>query len=125
MPLPILAVEDYDPNLTLYRLILEPEGFVLHAAGTLQVAREHLTCRRYGLVLLDLRLPDGNGLDLAKEMRAHQDRTPILCLTAEDKSDSELSYLQALCDMQVAVRPADFTTLKKTILTCLKSGMPG
>jgi CheY-like chemotaxis protein len=70
----ILVVEDEAPNRALVRAILDRaaeamagEPVVLEATD-LATARTILAARRVDLVLLDVRLPDGNGLDLAREL---------------------------------------------------------
>lgn len=71
----VLLVEDEAMNRALVRAIIArqvpPEaGVVLREAETLAAAREVLAAERVDVVLLDVRLPDGNGLRLAEEIRA-------------------------------------------------------
>jgi CheY-like chemotaxis protein len=72
----ILLVEDEAANRALIRAILsrarQPElaGHVLHEAATIGEARAILATEAIDLILLDVRLPDGSGLDLAAEVRA-------------------------------------------------------
>lgn len=65
----ILAVEDNPANLALLHAILARQGHRLLDARTLEEARRILGQERIELVLLDLRMPDGAGLDLAREIR--------------------------------------------------------
>ncbi|MGH2513182.1 MAG: response regulator, partial [Candidatus Limnocylindrales bacterium] len=86
----ILAVEDDPTNLLLLRAVLaravDPRvrGAGITEARTLQAAQEAVTTRAYDLILLDVRLPDGNGLDLARALgrRALAMRPRILILSA-------------------------------------------
>jgi two-component system, OmpR family, KDP operon response regulator KdpE len=72
----ILHVEDEAPNLALLRAIASRAAdpmvhdALLLEAGDLSTARALLAQRAVDLLLLDIRLPDGNGLDLAREVRA-------------------------------------------------------
>jgi CheY-like chemotaxis protein len=71
----VLLVEDEAMNRALVRAIIArqvpPEvGVVLREAETLAAAREVLAAEPVDVVLLDVRLPDGNGLRLAEEIRA-------------------------------------------------------
>ena len=66
----VLVVEDEEPNRALLRAVLARAshgrlaGVVLLEAGNLATARQVLSTRHVDLVLLDVRLPDGNGLSL-------------------------------------------------------------
>lgn len=72
----ILLVEDEQANRALIRAILsrarQPElaGHTLHEAATIGQARAVLASEPIDVLLLDVRLPDGSGLDLAAEIRA-------------------------------------------------------
>ncbi len=84
----ILVVED-EPDLgRLLQLNLAPLGFKTDVAPDLAAARRGLRAQERVLVILDLTLPDGDGLDLCRELRQRQDYTPILILTARaDETD--------------------------------------
>jgi CheY-like chemotaxis protein len=87
-PWVVLVVEDEAPNRALLRAVLSRSNdealrrAVVLEAGNLAAARTILSERRADLVLLDVRLPDGSGLDLAGELRAappeHRPRVVIL-----------------------------------------------
>lgn len=74
----LLLVEDEQANRALIRAILsrarQPElaGHVLHEAETIGEARAVLATRPIDVIILDVRLPDGSGLDLAAEVRASE-----------------------------------------------------
>jgi two-component system KDP operon response regulator KdpE len=80
----VLVVEDEEPNRALLRAILaratDPRlhGLTLLEAPDLATARAHLAANRVDLVLLDVRLPDGNGLSLIREVdRDAEGPTPL------------------------------------------------
>ncbi|TWF58480.1 response regulator [Neorhizobium alkalisoli] len=52
----------------------------------------------YGLILLDLRLPDGEGLTLLRELRRRNDATPVIILTAHDQVSDRIEGLNAGAD---------------------------
>ena len=84
----ILVVEDEPDLARLVALHLGELGYEPDIAGSLDEARRLLRGREYRLAVLDLRLPDGDGLDLCRELRAREDYTPILILTARaDETD--------------------------------------
>ena len=79
-----LLVEDNPVLADGVALAFSKAGLSLEHAGTLEGARAFLSAFSVDIVLLDLTLPDGDGLTLLGEMRARQDSTPVLILTARD-----------------------------------------
>ena len=64
----VLVVDDEPDLLTLYELTLLREGLEVDTADSLAQARAQLEGRNYRLVITDMRLPDGSGLDLLRWM---------------------------------------------------------
>jgi CheY-like chemotaxis protein len=86
-PLRVLLVEDEALNRALVRAVLERRSaelppLTLTEADTLGAARQALASNPADIVLLDVRLPDGSGLDLARELRDGRDvaRTPAVAI---------------------------------------------
>ena len=79
-----LLVEDNPVLADGVALAFSKAGLNLEHARTLEGARAFLSAFSVDIVLLDLTLPDGDGLTLLGEMRARQDSTPVLILTARD-----------------------------------------
>ena len=77
----ILLIEDDIKLLNSNRLILESEGYHVLAAKTLATAREHMRKVTPDIIVLDIILPDGNGLDFLSELR-RSSAIPVLLLTA-------------------------------------------
>ena len=77
----ILLVEDDIKLLNSNRLLLESEGYDVQTAETLEDARRHLRRATPDAVVLDIVLPDGNGLDFLGELR-RASALPVLFLTA-------------------------------------------
>lgn len=69
---------------------------------------------RYGLVLLDLQLPDGSGVDLLKRMRRSGNTTPVIILTARDQISDRIEGLNAGAD-DYLVKPFDLGELEARI----------
>ncbi len=80
----ILFVEDDATIATGVQYSLKQDGFQVSLAYRLGQARDLLKRQPFGLVLLDLGLPDGSGYALCKEIRAAGD-TPIIILSARDE----------------------------------------
>ena len=80
----LLLIDD-DARLTaMVGDYLRAHGHEVDVAGTLAAGREHLRAQHYDALVLDLMLPDGDGLDLTRELRAdvRLKRLPLLMLTA-------------------------------------------
>jgi DNA-binding response OmpR family regulator len=77
----ILIIED-DQNLgTSLKKIVEGEGMIATLATSLKEGREYLT-KNFDVIVMDWMLPDGQGIDLLREIRAKNISTPIIMLTA-------------------------------------------
>src|SRR2546429_5436305 len=82
-----LVVED-DPNSrAALAEMVELEGFTSDAAGTMQMARECLEKRPPDLLLVDLMLPDGSGIDLLRELSADAG-TDVVVITGHASVDT-------------------------------------
>jgi CheY-like chemotaxis protein len=111
VPRRLLVVEDDPANIALMRAILRPRGFGLAFAGSLAEARQAMAADRPDLVLLDIRLPDGSGLDLARELRARPelDRLPLIAVSASVLPSDRAAVDAAGCDAFVPkpIRPRE------------------
>ena len=73
--------------------MLQREGYVTECASTCKGAKEMISNARYNLIIFDVMLPDGSGLDLCAEFRKTDNNTPILFLTA---CDDEIQIVRGL-----------------------------
>lgn len=83
----ILLVEDSQSLAVLYRSYLEAEGYTVVAAADGASAVEKLEAEAFDLVLLDLGLPDMNGMDLLAALKSEGVATPVVIITAEGSID--------------------------------------
>src|SRR5438045_7410218 len=74
---------------------LSEEGFQVRESGDGLEARNLLETDRFDLLLLDWMLPALSGLDLLRSMRARQDITPVIMLTARDAVDRKSTRLNS------------------------------
>ena len=74
----ILLVEDEEEIAEILALVLRSEGYVVDTAASLAGAQQRLKSSRYALVNTDLRLPDGDGLEIADRAADLGARTSIL-----------------------------------------------
>ncbi|MHC4923041.1 MAG: sigma-54-dependent transcriptional regulator [Planctomycetota bacterium] len=77
----VLVVEDEDPMRELVCEELTGRGLPAEGAASLAAAREALDARRAEVVLLDVRLPDGDGIDLLRELRSEPGGPEVVVLT--------------------------------------------
>jgi two-component system, OmpR family, response regulator QseB len=110
----ILLVED-DPELgSGVRIALVDQGFSVIWVRRLDEATHELEASLTDLVLLDLGLPDGDGLTLLKRLRQDRKTLPVLVLTARDALDDRLAGLDGGAD-DYLVKPFALTELLSRI----------
>jgi DNA-binding response OmpR family regulator len=119
----ILVVEDEKRLASSLRTGLEAEGFAVDTAydGTegLWYAREHA----YDAILLDIMLPGMNGYKVCETLRAEQNWTPILMLTAKDGDWDQIEALDTGADDYVT-KPFSFQVLLARVRSLLRRGRP-
>lgn len=115
----ILIVEDEAPMRKVLRLIMEQEGHAVEECGTGGEALELVKHGAPSLVLLDLGLPDIDGLDVAKQIRG-MSRVPILVLSV--RSD-EATIVEALDDgaSDYVTKPFREKELLSRVRACLRN----
>lgn len=106
----ILLIEDDTTLGEVLRDHLALRGHAVDRAVTLEDARSLLHTTDYALLLLDLGLPDGDGLDLLRALRGRSDWRPVIILTAHDQISDRIAGLQAGAD-DYLVKPFDLGEL--------------
>ncbi|MFT4182218.1 MAG: response regulator [Rhizobium sp.] len=89
----VLLVED---DVTIGNAVqdhLRAEGFVVDWSMDLRSARAAVAASLYNVVLLDLRLPDGSGLELLRSMGTRAGATPVIILSAYDQISDRMNGL--------------------------------
>ncbi len=94
----ILLVEDNERLLQLVAAGLRAGGFTTDGFATVADSEEVLATVTYDAVVLDLGLPDGDGIDLLKRLRRRGMTVPVLVLTARDGIDDRVRGLDAGAD---------------------------
>ncbi len=115
----ILLVEDERRIADFIQRGLKAEGYTVILAPDGESAMGMLANDDFDLVVLDLMLPGASGLDVCRQMRARQDFTPVLMLSALDRTDDRISGLQLGAD-DYLVKPFDFDELVARIQALLR-----
>lgn len=105
----VLLVEDHPPLAEAVSDALRRAGFTLDLAANAEDAREMAALADYSLAILDLGLPDGDGLTLLPVLRA-DGRLPVIVLTARDQLSDRLAGLDGGADDYV-VKPVEMPEL--------------
>jgi DNA-binding NtrC family response regulator len=116
----ILIVDDEPLVTRTLTLQLEREGFRAETAETLDAARQRLAAAPPSLVLLDLSLPDGNGLDLLPSFRAQWPEVPVIVLTGHGSVKSAVRAIKAGAFSYVQ-KPPDIDELTVTLRQALET----
>lgn len=98
----ILLVEDSARLRELVSETVRDAGWKIDAFATAELGRSALADRDYDLILLDLGLPDEDGIDVLKSLRAAKMQTPVLVLTARGAIDERIVGLDAGADDYLA-----------------------
>ncbi len=94
----ILVVDD-EPNIVqLARMYLEREGFRVESANNGRLALEYVDKLRPSLIVLDIMLPEVNGLEVCRTLRARDNPVAILMLTARDEDVDKIIGLEIGAD---------------------------
>ncbi|HEY9211554.1 MAG TPA: response regulator transcription factor [Ancylobacter sp.] len=94
----LLLVEDSARLRDLVGETIRGAGWRLDTVGGRLDAEEALAATQYDLVLLDLGLPDGDGIEVLRELRRRKNPTPVLVLTARAAVDERIAGLDAGAD---------------------------
>ncbi|MFO1412662.1 MAG: response regulator transcription factor [Burkholderiales bacterium] len=119
MQIRILAVEDDPPIARMLALELGRLGYALQVVGTAAEALAQAKSWSPSLMLLDLGLPDRDGSEVLRELRARSDALPVICLTARDRPVERVGGLRAGADDYI-VKPFDISELDARIQAVLR-----
>ncbi|WP_199899887.1 response regulator transcription factor [Asaia prunellae] len=115
----ILLIEDELDMAALVIRSVQEAGFAVDCAHSLDEATEMLALASYALVLLDRRLPDGDGLSLIRTVRAQQPGAPVIVLSALDAVQDRVLGLNKGADDYLA-KPFDMAELLARVRAALR-----
>jgi len=116
----ILLIEDERKIQNYNRHLLGEEGFKVETAMTLAEARNILLTCKPDAIILDIGMPDGNGLDFLKELRAQGNKIPVLLLTGYSQDVEIETGFDAGCDDYLP-KPYTFGVLHRRLKRILQS----
>ena len=114
----LLVVDDEDSLRTLLKSELESQGFEVDEADGGRIAMKALNDSRYDVVVLDIRMPDMDGLDVLKNIRQHDLADKVIMLTGVDELKIARDSLR-LGANDFLTKPYDF----KKLLACINRVM--
>jgi|TARA_B110000971_G_scaffold57848_1_gene59016 two-component system phosphate regulon response regulator PhoB len=120
----ILIIEDEPDIRTTLEYNLRKDGFDVIGVGSLGEARAAINSSSFSMILLDLMLPDGSGLDLCREIKGNKElsSTPIIILTAKDDEVDKVVGFELGADDYVT-KPFSVRELILRIKAVLKRGV--
>ena len=114
-----LVVDDEPDIRELLTITLERMGLGVAAVGDVETARKSLQGERFDLVLTDMKLPDGNGLDLLEWIQTHRFGVPVAVITAHGNVEAAVRALK-LGAFDFISKPLDLPALRKLIVNTLR-----
>jgi two-component system, NtrC family, response regulator PilR len=117
---PSILVVDDEPDLrTLYELTLLREGYRVDAAGTVAEAQAQLLAHRYEVVITDMRLPDGLGMDILRGLLAQQRTERCVVITAYGSPENAVEALKAGA-FDYLTKPVDLKQFRTVVASAIQ-----
>ena len=120
----VLVVDDEADIRELLDLTLARMGLLADCVGSLAEARRMLASQRYQLCLTDMRLPDGEGLELVRLIAETVDDLPVAVITAHGSAENAVSALKAGAFDYIA-KPVSLDQLRGMVKSALELPSPG
>ncbi len=115
----VLIVDDEEDIRELLELSLLRMGLACDTAGSVAEARERLAQRRYRLCLTDMRLPDGDGLELVEFIQSQLPGLPVAVITAYGSIETAIRALK-LGAFDFVTKPVELKALRELVSHALK-----
>lgn len=115
----ILVIDDEPDLRTLYELTLLREGYQVEAAADLAQARAQLQQKRFDAVITDMRLPDGLGLELLREMVIQHRPERCVVITAHGSAENAVDALKAGA-FDYLTKPVDLKQFRSVVASAIQ-----
>lgn len=122
-PARALLVDDEQDILELLSITLSRMGIDCRTAPDLAAARRFLATETFDLCLTDMRLPDGDGIDLVREIANQYPQLPVAMITAHGSMDSAVAAMKAGA-FDFVSKPVDLTILRRLVEAALRLRVP-
>lgn len=115
-----LVIDDEPDIRELLEITLGRMQIDTDSVATIKEAKQKLAQQNYDLCLTDMRLPDGNGLDLVEFIQQHHPRLPVAVITAHGSVDTAIESMKAGA-FDFITKPVNLTALRKLVSTAIQS----
>lgn len=115
----VLVIDDEPDIRELLDLTLSRMGLKVTTVEDLGEARRQLSANSFSFCLTDMRLPDGNGLDLVREINEQYPELPCAVITAHGKVEDAVNALK-MGAFDFVSKPVDLAVLRKLVNTALR-----
>jgi two-component system response regulator PilR (NtrC family) len=119
----VLIVDDESDICELLEITLMRMGITTQKALDIKSAERLLTQHRFDLCLSDMRLPDGDGIDLVRKISTEYPHTPVAMITAHGNMESAVNALKAGA-FDFVSKPVDLQVLRQLVTKALKLKAP-
>jgi two-component system response regulator PilR (NtrC family) len=122
MTQPTALIVDDEPDICeLLEITLIRMGIDAHSVFDLAHARQQLKAQHFDLCLSDMRLPDGNGIDLVRHINQNHPQLPVAMITAHGNMETAIEALKAGA-FDFVSKPVDLEVLRKLVQQAIKLG---
>jgi len=115
----ILIVEDEKDLLIVLSNFLTKEHYICELADSFETASEKIAVYQYDIILLDITLPDGNGLDLLKVIKKYNLQAGVIIISAKNSLDDKINGLDLGAD-DYMTKPFQLSELNSRIKAVLR-----
>jgi len=119
LPGRILIIDDEPDLRILYELTLLRQGYCVESAADLQQAREHLKSARFDAVITDMRLPDGLGMELLRDLAQQQRAERCVVITAHGSAENAVEALKAGA-FDYLTKPVDLKQFRSVVASAVQ-----
>src|SRR6201999_1226765 len=124
MPKPPVLIVDDEPDICeLLSITLERMDLAPRVASSIGAAQRLLKAESFDLCLTDMRLPDGDGLDLVKWIQQYSASVPVAVITAHGNMETAVRALK-LGAFDFVSKPLDLPGLRKLVASAIKLSNP-